>query len=117
MGKLLSFFIIVFWGTFCPPCKLEIPHLIELRNKISKDELQILAIAAEDESKLKSFVAQEKINYTVITIESLRSLPAPFAYVKVIPMSFFVDKQGNFKLIAEGLMTLTDSQAILKAEN
>ncbi len=56
-----------FFATWCPPCKAEIPHLVNLQNKY-KDKLQIVAVLLEenkDINKLKSFINEYKINYFV----------------------------------------------------
>ncbi|MFA7484588.1 MAG: TlpA disulfide reductase family protein, partial [Phycisphaerae bacterium] len=34
--------LLIFWATWCPPCRAEIPDLIKLRNRFSEDELVIL---------------------------------------------------------------------------
>jgi len=39
--------MLVFWATWCPPCMMEIPHLIALRNRVGADKLAILAITNE----------------------------------------------------------------------
>lgn len=106
--------MVVFWATWCPPCKMEIPHLIELRNTLSENELAILAISNESPGTLKRFAAVEKINYTVALLDG-SGMPAPFGHVRGIPASFFVDAKGNIKFALEGLATLAEVKAILQA--
>jgi peroxiredoxin len=105
--------IIVFWATWCGPCRMEIPHLIELRNTIGEDKLAILAISNEDPILLAKFIAQHKINYTVFS--NKESLPTPFNLVNAIPCSFFIDPQGRIKLATVGMLSLDDIKAILQA--
>jgi peroxiredoxin len=106
--------LVVFWATWCPACKAEIPHLIELRKMYSEDELGILAISNESPEDLKPFVADKGINYTVATLGS--ALSAPFSDVTSIPTTFFIGRDGTFKLTALGLVSLDESKAILEAE-
>jgi len=106
--------ILVFWATWCPPCRIEIPHLIELRNSISKEKLGMLAISYEPEQKVKSFSQTNKLNYTVATISN--NLPAPFGSVTSIPTSFFIDKNGKIKFATVGSLDLETMKNILKAE-
>jgi peroxiredoxin len=106
--------LIVLWATWCPPCRMEIPHLIELRNTVSKDNLAILAISNERPDVVKKFVAQAKMNYTILL--DPRALPAPYNSVRGIPSSFFIDSEGRIKLASTGLVSLAEIKAILQAE-
>lgn len=107
--------IIIFWATWCAPCLTEIPYLIELRNRISEDELTMLAISNEGPTMLQRFAESKKLNYTVIS--SRGPFPAPFGGVEGIPAGFIIDKEGKIKLATEGLVSLTELVQILRAEN
>ncbi len=106
--------LIVFWATWCGPCKMEIPHLIELRNNIDAGELAMLAISNENPNLVKSFVTRAKMNYTVLLDKG--SLPAPYSAVSAIPSSFFIDPEGKIKLATMGLISLKEIETILEAE-
>lgn len=106
--------IIILWATWCVPCRMEIPHLIELRKTVSEDELAMLAISNERPELVKKFVAWAKINYTVLVDQG--ALPRPYNMVKAIPSSFFIDPQGKIKLATMGLISLDQIKAILQAE-
>lgn len=106
--------LVVFWATWCPACNMEIPHLIELRKKHGEDELAILAISNESPELLKQFAAEKGINYKLISTGGT-ALPAPFADVTSIPTTFFIDRKGGIKLAAEGLVSLEETEAIIRA--
>lgn len=106
--------ILVFWATWCGPCKLEVPHLKELRDGYSKDKLAILAISNEAGELVKGFVAEQGINYTVLL--SPGDLPAPYSEVQFVPSSFFIDPEGNVKLAIRGIVQAGDAKAIMQAQ-
>jgi peroxiredoxin len=113
--------LINFWATWCTPCIMEIPHLIALRNLIGEDKLAMLAISykstypPETTEKVKDFVEQNKINYTVFSVDG-NTLPSPFSRISGIPCSFFIDSEGKIKLATEGFLPLGEIKAILQAE-
>ena len=111
--------LLIFWATWCPACKMEIPHLIALRNTIGEDKLAILAASDEDPAKVKKFIAEKKINYTVLLDKG--NMPKPFGVKRIygitgIPCSFFIDAEGKIKLAAVGVVPLSEIKAILQAK-
>lgn len=106
--------IVVLWATWCPPCRMEVPHLKELRDTFSKEELAILAISNEAEETVRKFAFENELNYTVIATQE--PLPEPFRYVNGIPASFYINKEGKIKLAVQGLIPFGEAQAILKVE-
>ncbi len=106
--------VVVFFATWCGPCKLEVPHLKELREAFARDKLAILSISNEKPDIVKAFVNEHGINYTVLLNPG--ELPAPFGEVTSIPSSFFVDPEGNIKLAVVGMVPSSDAKAIVQAQ-
>jgi peroxiredoxin len=106
--------IVHYWATWCPACKTQRPDLVKLRDSVDKTRLKIIAISNENTSLLKKEARSSGINYTLTSITGRQ--PAPFGYVDAIPVSFFIDKQGKIKIIAQGAVSLEEMQAILRVE-
>jgi len=106
--------MLVFWATWCPPCRIEIPHLIELRKSVGTDKLAILAISDENTRLVKTFAADRKLNYTVLLNQG--KMASPYNMVRSIPSSFFIKPNGKIKLATVGLLSSGEVKAILKAE-
>jgi len=60
-GKVV---LVNFWATWCEPCKIEIPELIELQQKYCPQGFTVLGIAMDDEgrSAVAPFVQKEKFD-------------------------------------------------------
>jgi thiol-disulfide isomerase/thioredoxin len=60
-GKVV---LVNFWATWCEPCRVEIPWLIEMQHKYADKGLVILGIALDDEGKkvVAPFVAKERFD-------------------------------------------------------
>jgi cytochrome c-type biogenesis protein len=58
-GKVV---LVNFWATWCDPCRIEIPWLIELQQKYGDQGFTILGVAMDEEGKpvVAPFVAKEK---------------------------------------------------------
>jgi thiol-disulfide isomerase/thioredoxin len=90
-GKVV---LVNFWATWCPPCREEIPELLELKKEY-KDQLEIVGISEDDdppEAVLK-FARQKGMVYPIVMatpelIESYGGVPA-------LPTSFLIDTQGR----------------------
>lgn len=112
--------MLIFFATWCRPCIIEIPHLVELRRTIGKDKLTMLTISyigpMNSEQMIKDFVANHsEINYPIIAAD-LADMPAPYNNIRAIPASFFITPNGKIKLATEGLLTLPDIRAIIEAQ-
>ncbi|MBN1817297.1 MAG: redoxin domain-containing protein [Sedimentisphaerales bacterium] len=102
--------LLVFWATWCPPCRAEIPHLVKLRKAMADNDLEIIAISSEPVGTVKPFVQKEGINYTAVAGEI--SLPSPFNRVQSIPTAFYLDPEGKIRIATVGVVPEETSKAI-----
>jgi len=103
-GKVV---ILQFFGTYCPPCRAEIPDLEELYKKY-KDNLVVIGLstdyAGEDPRKLKPFVEQMGITYPVGTAseEAWMEYAGKITGLDSIPQTFIIDKKGRVRYYEVG---------------
>jgi thiol-disulfide isomerase/thioredoxin len=55
------------WATWCGPCRLEIPHLVDLNNEYKGKGVQVIGLTTEspqfDADKVRGFAKEFQINY------------------------------------------------------
>lgn len=114
-GKVL---IVDIWGTWCPPCRKEIPSFIKLKKKYA-DKLEIVGLAYErvddDEEALENvekFMKKHKMNYpcAIGTDEIKEQVPKLRGY----PTTLFIDQSGNVKMELVGFRPYEELEATLK---
>ena len=57
-----------FWATWCGPCKIETPWLVELQNQYGAQGLQVVGVAMDDSGKdeIAKFAKDMGVNYPVL---------------------------------------------------
>jgi len=100
-GKVV---LLNFWGTWCGPCRREIPDFVNLSKKYKKDGLEIVGITLTSGSaeKIQEFSDKWNINYTLLTdIEGNETQVVTSNYGKAtgqpingIPTTFIIDRDG-----------------------
>lgn len=99
--------VLDFWATWCPPCRKEIPHFIELRSTSGPDELVIIGISSESVEVIKAFAEKQKINYPLVSMSDDK-LPEPYSEIVSIPTTFFIDENGIIENVLTGYHSLEE---------
>ena len=96
--------LLTFWGTWCGPCRQEIPDFIKLHDEFNNEGLEIVGIAIQSggSESIKKFSDYYKINYPVLTdIEGNESYKAfsDFGTIsgvgtRAVPTTFLIDREG-----------------------
>lgn len=87
--------VVNFWATWCEPCKIEMPWLVDLQKKYGPQGLQIVGIAMDDtdEKIIAGFVQKMGVNYPIVMgTEKVADL---YGGIDGMPTLFFVDRAGR----------------------
>jgi thiol-disulfide isomerase/thioredoxin len=106
-GKLL---VVDVWGTWCGPCRLGLPHLIELQEKFREKGVQIVGLNVENEETVaeqletvKAAIKEFRINYPCALIDNdfLESIPE----FQGFPTTLLIDGTGRVRLRMVGVLS------------
>ena len=90
--------IIDFWASWCKPCRIENPNLVNLYDKYHDNGLEIISISLDSETQRLAWIkAIEKDQLNWFNISTLKSWNDPIAQlygVNSIPATFIIDQDG-----------------------
>jgi peroxiredoxin len=91
-GKIV---ILDFWATWCKPCRLELPHFIELYKEFSQDDLEIIGVSLDrtGSRELAAFIKEWNIPYVVVL--GTGQVVQDYGGIRGIPTTFVIDREGN----------------------
>ncbi len=98
--------IVDLWGTWCPPCRRAIPHLIDLYKKYHDQGLEIVGINYEhglnDDVKdvIQRFVQENNIPYPCLIGDAKTQNQVP--NFQGFPTTLYLDRSGTVRAKIEG---------------
>ncbi len=113
-----------FWATWCAPCKIETPWLVDLEKQYQPQGFEILGVSfddldLDDAAKLKGEEAdiaksakQLGIDYPVLLNGD--AISKQYGDPAVFPTSFFVNRQGKIIAATMGLTSKSDLENDIK---
>ena len=91
-GKVILF---NFWATWCGPCRVEIPYLIELQRQYA-DDLVVLGVSIDDTAeKLTPYAKEMKVNYPLLVGNGRQDFQDAYGPFWGIPVTVFVARDGR----------------------
>lgn len=118
--------LINFWATWCGPCKLETPWLVELREQYAAQGFEVIGISTEGEdldagdkagwakqrAAIGKFVADMKVPYPMLINGD--SLSKSYDGLDAMPTSFYVDREGTIVAAQMGITSKDEIEANIK---
>ena len=91
-GKVI---VLNFWATWCPPCELEIPDLVQIQ-KTYPDDVVIVGVSVDDTAdQLKPYAAKKQMNYPVLVGLDHEDIQDAYGPMYGIPVSVFIGRDGK----------------------
>lgn len=102
-----------FFATWCPPCRGEMPEIEKISQEYKDQDLVVLAVdLGEDRDIVKSFVEENQYSFKVL-LDSDQAVADQYN-ITSIPVSYFIDKEGNVVTKQVGAMTIDQMEAAVK---
>ena len=109
-----------FFGPMCPPCIIELPHLVELQKK-HKDDIQIIGVQVQmpmEGDEIKDFIKTNNVNYPIINLNDAWDI---ISFIKAntnwggqIPFMMMFNKKGflvnQYMGVVENSKIISDMQ-------
>jgi peroxiredoxin len=110
-GKVV---LLNFWATWCGPCTIEIPWLMEFEQKNKERGFAVLGVSMDEGgwNVIKPFVAEMRVNYRVLKGDDM--IAEQYGGVESLPTSFLIDRQGRIASAHLGLVS--NSRSIYQNE-
>jgi thiol-disulfide isomerase/thioredoxin len=98
-----------FWGTWCPPCRRELPDIVQLHKEYG-DKVVFIGIAMENEEKaskalpiVSTFAQKNNLNYINLVGDDkfIGQISTVYGDIQAVPTTFIIDKNG---VIAEKMI-------------
>lgn len=86
--------VINFWGTWCGPCRREIPDLVKLNKEYSAKGVALISLAVNDTpSKVREYAAASNMDWVLLMAED--QILIDYKATTGIPTTVFINQNGN----------------------
>jgi len=121
-GKVV---LVNFWATWCEPCRIEIPWLIEMQQKYGSRGFTVLGVAMDEDGKsaVAPFLAKEKFDvngqklpmgYPIVLGNDAAAVK--FGGLIGYPTSFLISKDGRILKKEQGLINYEELTKTIEAQ-
>ena len=102
--------VLNFWATWCPPCRHEIPDLIEIQNEYGERGLTLVGVSRDQEgaSVVTPFAEDMEINYPLV-VEKDAQLEEELGTVYALPTTVLISPDG---MVTHSIMGLFDVDSL-----
>jgi thiol-disulfide isomerase/thioredoxin len=90
-GKVV---LLNFWATWCAPCRVEMPWLVEFSSRYRGAGLEIVGVSVDDDGdKVAAFVQARKVDYTIVLKDD--AVAGAYGGLRFLPQTFFIGRDGK----------------------
>lgn len=99
-GKVL---LINFWGTWCPPCRRELPDIVAIREEFRDRGFEVIGVAVNERpaggrsipENLAAFAEANDLDYPLVVSDAAGEVSSYYGQPPSVPTTFVVNRQGQ----------------------
>ena len=107
--------VLNFWATYCAPCRVEMPWLIDLYRQYQSQGLEIIGVSMDDPGEAQqvtNFVREFGVNYTIVF--GNHTVGDAYGGARFLPQTFFIDRDGHITGSAIGMKSKSEFEAAIR---
>lgn len=107
--------LIHFWATWCAPCKITMPWLVDFRNKYAARGFHVLAVSLDDDAtkvEIGEFADGLRVNFPVLI--GNEKVAEAYGGIPAVPLSCLVGRDGRIVETVVGLKSKTELERSLR---
>jgi peroxiredoxin len=100
-----------FWATWCGPCKLEMPWLIDLQKQYAPQGFTVLGVSEDDGSPkdVASFAQKMGVDYPILMGNT--AISHAYGGIDYLPTTFYIDRSGKVAIEVGGIVSKGEIEA------
>ena len=107
-----------FWGTWCPPCRAELPDIVKLRNELQSKGFEVIGLGVNErprngmtvEAQVADFAKKNNLAYPLLIANG--ELIEAYGGLEGVPTTFIVNGKGE---VIEKLIGMRDETTFRNA--
>lgn len=96
--------LVNFWATWCPPCRIEMPSMWRLKNKLKKRPFEILAVDMGEEKIIIRAFMPDEMERDFVVLMDIDGKALKEWKIFAFPTSFLIDKKGLIRYALYGAL-------------
>lgn len=106
--------VLNFWATYCGPCRVEMPWLIDFYARYKSQGLEIVGISMDDgdQEQVAAFGKEFNVNYTIVM--GNHAVGDAYGGARFLPQTFLVNREGRIIKSIVGIKSRNDFEESIK---
>ncbi len=123
-GKLSDYrgsvVLLNFWGTWCPPCRRELPEIVQLRDEFGPQGFEVVGLSLNESPKgglsipqhLAAFADANNLRYPLLIANP--EVVSAYGSPPSVPTTFVIDRSGKISSVLVGARSAQEFRAAIE---